>query len=46
MTGVQDSCRSEVIDSDWKPLVTQAKTMLEGFTGRMTGCRSVRRMAR
>ena len=32
---LQDSCRSEVIDGDWKPLVKEAKTMLEGFTGRI-----------
>ncbi len=32
---LQDSCRSEVIDGDWKPLVAEAKTMLEGFTGRI-----------
>jgi hypothetical protein len=32
---LQDSCRSEVIDGDWKPLVNDAKTVLEDFTSRL-----------
>jgi sugar phosphate isomerase/epimerase len=32
---LQDGFRSNVIDGDWKPLVAKAKTLLEGYTGRM-----------
>ena len=32
---LQDSCRSEVLDGDWKPLIMEAKSMLEGFQGRI-----------
>ncbi len=32
---IQDGFRSDVIDGDWKPLVSKAKTLLEGYTGRM-----------
>jgi sugar phosphate isomerase/epimerase len=32
---IQDGFRSDVIDGDWKPLVAKAKSLLEGYTGRM-----------
>jgi sugar phosphate isomerase/epimerase len=32
---LQDGFRSDVIDGDWKALVAKAKTLLEGYTGRM-----------
>jgi sugar phosphate isomerase/epimerase len=32
---IQDGFRSDVLDGDWKPLVAKAKSLLEGYTGRM-----------
>lgn len=32
---IQDAIRAEVLDGDWKPLIEQAKQLLEGYTGRM-----------
>jgi sugar phosphate isomerase/epimerase len=32
---IQDGFRSDVLDGDWRPLVNKAKSLLEGYTGRM-----------